>query len=545
LLIAEFGWLAIAALAVPALLTAFAPRRWLGRTMVLCVVLPLIVYIGVIIWEGLTRPGTSLSLDNAVLGFSLISAILIIPWGIACALGFAVGFALRALIGRAGPRKLDPEPERAVPPAPLADASRKPSAAYSSAAGDRTSDAAEWQRAHIGFSDDGLRIGGLDVWNLRWRSIDAPPLSLAHPAYPQEQHRFSIQEIGDGPAAVRFAASELSNGVWGFYVPRQDGTDVSALSADGSLRYEQRRSDGGGAEVESRAVLTDATTGELLVDCAGWPTNRISGNADGSLFLRLRQDDGESLLRIDPAARSFRNQGENGPGRPLAELASAVRALRNMRADLPRGPYYRRISPDGTIRIDTEAVEWGNSHWVQTPRVIDIASGRVVLDLWNSDWDATISFPGNRRVALDFRRYHFSGDLAIELDLADDVYRITREPGGDDPLPSGPLAEAAEAMEASGRRVAAFAATLNGGRPVWDVATTPNPFAAWRTALLILLVAAVLIFVATWLSLHDAAKSDREPTIIRIIPKPDLPTRRPFDPSTTAARATIGAPSSR
>lgn len=47
----------------------------------------------------------------------------------------------------------------------------------------------------------------------------------------------------------------------------------------------------------------------------------------------------------------------------------------------PIGPCYRRISPDSTIRIETEAVEWGNSHWIQTPGVIDLATGRVVLDL--------------------------------------------------------------------------------------------------------------------------------------------------------------------
>ncbi|MDO9362645.1 MAG: hypothetical protein Q7T60_06950 [Sphingopyxis sp.] len=520
-MVTDTGWLVAAALAIPALLIALVPRRWLGRTMLAWALVPLIAYAGAIAWEGATRTGTDISIENAVLGFSLISALFIIPWAIACALGFAIGFGLRALFRRAEPTT--PEPNSAAAAAPPA-AQPLVAAEPMSISGAEAirSDAAAWRQVHIGFSDDGLTIGGLDVWALPWRSVDTVPLQLAHPAYPEEIHRFTVQEVQTGPTVVRFAASELSNGVWGFYVPRPYPGAVAALTADGSLRYEQRVGDvGTGPHAPaSWAVLIDMSTQHVVVDCVSWPASRISGNADGSLFLRLQQDDGETLLRIDPIARTFRNQSDNGAERPLAELADAVARLRRPRADLPPGPHYRHISPDGTIRIDTEAVEWGNSHWVLTPRVIDIMSGRVVLDLWNSDWDATISYPGNRRVALDFRRYHFSGDLAIELDLENDLYRITREPGATGEFPSGPLAEAADAMEASGRRVAELAATQDHGRPIWNPNEPHGRFAAWRTALVIFIVAAVLIGVATALSLNFAPEA--KPVLIRAIPKPDL-----------------------
>jgi len=538
-MVTELGWLAVGALAISALLIAVVPRRWLGRTMLAWAVLPLIAYVGVIAWESASRPATDISLENAILGFSLISAIFIIPWAIACVVGFAIGFGVRALIRRRMPETATREPESAVAATPLA---AEPLAVIetisASETDDKRSDAAAWRQAHIGFSNDGLKIGGFDVWSLPWRSVDLPSLQLAHPAYPEAMHRFSIQEIQDGQNVVRFAASELSNGVWGFYVPRHYLSAVSALTADGSLRYEQRAGEiGEGPQAPgSWAALIDTSTQRILVDCAAWPASRISGNADGSLFLRLEQDDGETLLRIDPVARSFRDQGENGPERPLDELADSVAESRRARADLPRGPHYRHISPDGTIRVETEAVEWGNSQWVQTPRVIDTASGRVVLDLWNSDWDASISYPGNRRVALDFRRYHFSGDLAIELDLENDTYRITREPGGTGGLPSGPLAEAAEAMEASGRRVAEFAAMQNRGRPVWNPNEGQGPFAAWRTALIIFFVAAVLIGVAAALSMNFAPRPEAEPALIRAIPKPDLATRKRFDAPPAATR---------
>lgn len=546
-MVREAGWLAVGALAVPALLVALVPRRWLGRTMLAWALLPLIAYVGVIAWEGATRTGSEISLENAILGFSLISAIFIIPWAIACALGFAIGFGLRALIRRAEPETARCEPDSAVTAKPPAAQLAAAEAISVSGAEEIRSDGAAWRQVHIGFSDDGLTIGGLDVWALPWRSVDMAPLQLAHPAYPEEMHRFTVQEIQDGPAVARFAASELSNGVWGFYVPRQSPVSVSVPTADGSLRYEQRAGEtaAGAHRPASWAVLVDMATQRVLVDCAAWPASRISGNADGTLFLRLQQNDGDTLLRIDPTARTFRNQGNNGAERPLAELADTVGALCRARADLPAGPHYRHISPDGTIRIETEAVEWGNSHWVQTPRVVDIASGRVVLDLWNSDWDATISYPGNRRVALDFRRYHFSGDLGIELDLENDLYRITREPGATVELPSGPLAEAVDAMEASGRRVAEFAATQNRGRPIWNPNEAHGRFAAWRTALVIFFVAAVLIGVATALLVNFGPKAETEPVLIRAIPKPDLKPRNAFEASRVPTRDNADASSSR
>lgn len=528
-----------AAIVVPAVLIALVPRRWLMLALLAWTASPLAAFVVVVVWEAMTRPDVTHSLDNALLGFSLISAIFILPWAIVCAVGFGIGFALRQLFRRNRPGAARHEPNSPSPahPAP-AHIGAAPLAARVTAVShaptptptptatkDTVSDAGEWRQAHIGFEMDDLKIGGLGVWSHAWRSVDVPPLRLAHPAYPQQIHDFTVQEIAEGASVVRFAVGELSNGVWGFYVPRHRLMVTSAFSVDRSLRYEQHRTCEVPGEPEpqkSWAVLFDAATGSVLVDCADWPESSISGNAEGSLFLRLTQDDGETLFRIDPATWTFRNQGENGTDWPLPELADTVERLRHAPTVGSAGPYYRRISPDGTIRIDSEAAEWGNSHWVYAPRVTDIASGKVVLDLWGTDWDATIHWPGNRRVSLDFRRYHFSGDLTIELDPANDRYRITREPGATGDLPSGPLADAANAMEASGRRVAAWAAKHNAGRPIWDDVAKPRPFAAWRTALVILLVAIILIAVATTLSMNFAPPQDPEPVLLRPIPKPDL-----------------------
>ena len=76
----------------------------------------------------------------------------------------------------------------------------------------------DWKEAHIGFEGDGLKLGGLKIWGTKWRGTGAGAL-LPHPAHKSEQHSFHVYEIGPVEDPIRFAACELSNGVWGFYLP--------------------------------------------------------------------------------------------------------------------------------------------------------------------------------------------------------------------------------------------------------------------------------------------------------------------------------------
>lgn len=80
-------------------------------------------------------------------------------------------------------------------------------------------DSNDWRAVHVGFGNDGLAIDGAEIWKTKWRPTREPVLQLPHPAYPDQHHYFNVYVV-DGPhGAVRFAAGELSNGVWGFYVP--------------------------------------------------------------------------------------------------------------------------------------------------------------------------------------------------------------------------------------------------------------------------------------------------------------------------------------
>ena len=76
-----------------------------------------------------------------------------------------------------------------------------------------------WKDVHVGFEGDDLNIGGIKVWQQNWRRTAEAAVHLPHPSYQNQRHRFEIYEAGPQDSPVRFAAGELSNGVWGFYIP--------------------------------------------------------------------------------------------------------------------------------------------------------------------------------------------------------------------------------------------------------------------------------------------------------------------------------------
>ena len=75
-----------------------------------------------------------------------------------------------------------------------------------------------WNVEHLGIEHDGLVIAGVDIWNAEWRPTGELPVTLPHPSYPSQTDSFGIFTAGTD-REVTFAACELSNGVWGFYVP--------------------------------------------------------------------------------------------------------------------------------------------------------------------------------------------------------------------------------------------------------------------------------------------------------------------------------------
>jgi hypothetical protein len=76
-----------------------------------------------------------------------------------------------------------------------------------------------WKYVSIGFEGDHVSLDGLMPWQLKWHSLEEPPITVAHPSYPLQRHSMRVYELRHEGNTVKFAAGEFSNGVWGFYVP--------------------------------------------------------------------------------------------------------------------------------------------------------------------------------------------------------------------------------------------------------------------------------------------------------------------------------------
>ena len=510
---------------IAVLVSAWVPARWRMRAMIAWLLLPAFVYWAIIAVELFTRPAIDNALGTAIFGFLLIGSVVAIPWLALCLTGFGLGFVLRRRLGR----HADFTKQASSAPLKSATASRVDGARASQ---DEPSESVavairhgravarapfiapaqttDWREAHIGFCNSGLRLMGIEVWKNEWRALRWPPLRLPHPAHRQQIHRYDVYEIGPTARPVRFAAAELSNSVWGFYIPTPPPTDAG-VSADGSLgfrRHGGRQVDGRDDSSESWFVITDVASGQVLVDCKAWESSEVTERADGNLFLHLRSNGFDALFRLVPQARSFSNVGEAGPDLPLSALAGAIEQARLVTCRDDRVPSYRRISTDGANRVDLQSVEWSNSHWVNSPRVIEIASGRVVLDLWNTDWDATVTFLDGSVVRLDMIRYRRGGNASLELDLAANTYRLQcvgRAGSGDRSGGLESLADAFSNLSVSGAQEQAR---------IWPPGTAPgqkaapSPLAAWRSAALILVVALIAI-VAIGIIARQSSEPDR------------------------------------
>ncbi len=77
-----------------------------------------------------------------------------------------------------------------------------------------------WRIARFGcLEGDDTIVGGLAVWRHEWRPVTHDTVWIDDPIYPGGRHGLQVYEIGETAAPVRFAAGELSNGVWGFCEP--------------------------------------------------------------------------------------------------------------------------------------------------------------------------------------------------------------------------------------------------------------------------------------------------------------------------------------
>ena len=511
------GWTAVALVAaVAAVLVAAVPRRRLGWTMLAWVLSPIVGYFGVLAWEALTRPGiSSYPVGTAFYGFMLISPLLAPPWLALCLVGFGVGLGLRWVLRQkvAHPAARVPTPVIIVPQ-PV-----RPAAAPVELTDDRdrapafVPETPGWRHVHLGLEGQPLRIGGHAVWGSPWVPAGEPPLTIAHPVYPLRRLSYGVFTLQGTGQPLHFAACEMDPGVWSFATRADDPSDVLGAAPVGSFQYgcRPRHTVAGADQVAMAAVLIDSASGQVMADCAAWTFSSIMPQADRSLFLSVDENLFDVLFRIDPVRRQFRNLGEDGPDQPLDELARALDNAFRANTRLPRQPAYRRVSPNGTIRVDLDAVEWSNSYWALTPRVIESAGGRVLLDLWNNQWNASVAFPDNRTIRLDLQNYR-GERVSVEMDPVRDTYSIFGGTGHEGHRSAGSLAGLEEAL--------ATLATLTMVRANGEHTIPVGRWAAWRSALVILALLLCAIGAASYLSMPDRTQASRPTVPFAKVPTP-------------------------
>ena len=77
---------------------------------------------------------------------------------------------------------------------------------------------AGWKLVAMVTEGECFSLLGQNPWNVEWVRASEPPITVAHPTDASQPHQMRVYDLRSSPS-VRFAAGELSNGVWGFYVP--------------------------------------------------------------------------------------------------------------------------------------------------------------------------------------------------------------------------------------------------------------------------------------------------------------------------------------
>lgn len=95
-----------------------------------------------------------------------------------------------------------------------------------------------WRAVGVVLGNDPIDVLGVDPWGATWRDT-GEVVAARHPNWPTQVHRVPVYRVIDGLRTVTFAAGELSNQVWGFFVPT--GVVVRRVEPDEWRAYQAIR----------------------------------------------------------------------------------------------------------------------------------------------------------------------------------------------------------------------------------------------------------------------------------------------------------------
>jgi len=75
-----------------------------------------------------------------------------------------------------------------------------------------------WKLVGVVIEGDPIDIQGLDPWKENWSGSERS-ISVGHPSYPQQRHSADVfSAVNAAGREVTYAVTELSNGVYAFFV---------------------------------------------------------------------------------------------------------------------------------------------------------------------------------------------------------------------------------------------------------------------------------------------------------------------------------------
>lgn len=80
-----------------------------------------------------------------------------------------------------------------------------------------TQNALGYEFAAICFDGEPIDVSGENPWDFEWRSLGGVVV-VPHPTYPRQRHELNLYSIQANGGLIEFAAGEVSEGVWVFYL---------------------------------------------------------------------------------------------------------------------------------------------------------------------------------------------------------------------------------------------------------------------------------------------------------------------------------------